>query len=520
MTSVPNDARDAIFTAFRQRVCEKMGIVPFRHQAEWWLASDGMVLADRCDDPLCLKPHTPVQSADGVKWLYHTQPRPGGRARVLADLGAYKVGKSFGAGMWATGMAAIPNGRVTLVGLEYDMCGPEFEYICDALLSERGMGMAYDSYQNRPRDGRMFLDLTNGCRFEAKSWERKDSLKGKELDIYVFCEAYQLPGMEVYTSNKQNLVARDGFALFPTTPDRPWLQAIHDAAHSGEPEFSSWHCTCGVPRSVNRFTFNQTDQDQADPRKGGLMTREKFAIAYEGKLGSYVGRVFNYQRGQRLFTYETHPHLFRNATVTDPIGITIPDGWTVEGACDTGAHMGGLLVAFDPDGNAFALAEFPNYHYINTEIEVDEESSIPQWAGAVRGAMTYFGVRGLWADKNSQFKHELRNYDITLLPASTALEARTEIARTYLQRGELFLAPWLRILPYELENAQWPDETTLAGKFQRIKRNDHVLDCLEHLLARHPKGAGVAAASRGLTWAESMGYRKHSNTGNVHLGTN
>lgn len=489
-----------------------MQIVPFAHQAEWWLAGDGLTLTTPTDDGYA------VQLPDGSLMRYASRPRAGGRARVLADLGAYKVGKSFGAGIWATGFAAVPNGRVSLVGLEYDMCAPEFEYLCDALLSDRGMGLTYQSYQNRPRDGRMWLELPNGCRYEAKSWERKDTLKGKEIDAYIFCEAYQLPGIEIYTSNKQNLVARDGYALFPTTPDRPWLQVLHDAAHSGQPEFAAWHCTCGVPRSVNRFTFSQDDQDQADPEKGKLMTREQFAIAYEGKLGQYVGRVYNYQRGQRHFTPKTHPILFRrDVTIEGPEGLTIPDGWTVEGACDTGAHTGGLLVAVNPEGDAFVLAEFPNYHYVNTEIELDESTSIPQWAGQITGGMQHFGVRHLWADKNSQFKHELRNYGIYLLGATTGLEARTEITRTYLQQGKLWFAPWLRILPYELELAQWPEESTVTGKFQRIKRNDHTLDCLEHILARHPRGSVRTAQPFG-SWAGSQGYKSKTAYGNVHLG--
>lgn len=514
MAHIPNDLRDSLITAFRTRVCEKMEIIPFEHQAKWWLASDGLELGEQADDGIAL------QLPDGNVRRHAVFPRHGGRARVLADLGAYKVGKSFGAGVWTTGFAAVPHGRVSLVGAEYDMCAPEFEYLCDALLSDRGMGLSYASYQNRPRDGRMWLELQNGCRFEAKSWERADSLKGKEIDAYVFCEAYQLPGIEVYTANKQNLVARDGYALFPTTPDRPWLQVLHDAAHSGSPEFVEWHCTCGVPRSVNRFTFSQQDQDQADPDKGKLMTREQFAIAYEGKLGQYVGRVFNYQRGQRIFTPESHPFLFRHIQPGDVLGpshVRVPDGWLVEGAGDTGAHTSGLLVAVSPDGDTFVLAEFPNYHYVNTELELDEQTSIPAWATQIKTAMNDFGVRGLWADKNSQFKRELLNYGIVLLGASTGLEARTEITRTYLQQGKLWLAPWLRILPYELELAQWPEESTVTGKFQRIKRNDHTLDCLEHILARHPRGSVITKDPFG-SWAASMGYQKKQSYGNTHLG--
>src|SRR3990167_11379644 len=101
------------------------------------------------------------------------------------------------------------------------------------------MGLKADSLQNRPRDGKMWMDLANGCRFEARSWERKDTLKGKEIDLYLYCEAYQLPGLECFTDFSQNLRARDGYAVFATTPDRPWVKELHDRSHSGEEEFKN-----------------------------------------------------------------------------------------------------------------------------------------------------------------------------------------------------------------------------------------------------------------------------------------
>ena len=41
-------------------------------------------------------------------------PRPEGRARFLTDLGAFKIGKSYGAALWASGFAAVPGARVSL----------------------------------------------------------------------------------------------------------------------------------------------------------------------------------------------------------------------------------------------------------------------------------------------------------------------------------------------------------------------------------------------------------------------
>jgi hypothetical protein len=97
--------------------------------------------------------------------------------------------------------------------------------------------------------------------------------------------------------------------------------------------------------------------------------------------------------------------------------LRVPEGWEVIGGADTGTYYTALLVAFDPFGYAYVLEEFPNYRYVAGAPERNESVSIPGWAGAVverchrLGAPTRF-----WADKNTQFKQELRNYDISLLP--------------------------------------------------------------------------------------------------------
>lgn len=510
-----NALRDSLLTACRQAVCERQGFVPFVHQAEWWAASDGLIVTDR------IAPEgdgVQVQLGDRTTEWRVTVPRPEGRARVVADLGSFKIGKSRAAALWAAGFAAIAHARVKLVGLEYDTCAPEFEYLVEALCSERGMNITPTSLQNRPRDGRMWLDLPNGARFEARSWERKDGLKGKEDDAYIMCEAYQLPGLECYTDFKQNLTARAGYAVFPTTPDRPWVKVFHEHGH-GDPDFPDWQCVCGVPRDVNPYTFSQKAKDQDQ----NVMTREKFAIHYNGQLGEFVGSVFNYQRGQRVFTPRTHPDLWRRdlaPTATPTLqDLRLPSNYEVVGAGDTGTFTSGLLAAFAPNGDAFVLYEQPNYRYVAGKHEFDDDSSIPRWAVTMGRMMTHFGVRGLWADRNSQFKRELQQYGVTLLGASAGLEQRTEIAREYFQQHKIFLAPWLEVLPYELERAQWPEEATLAGKFARLKKQDHTLDGLEHILARRPRGETYEKVDDRLWIEQFTGQRFGSRaSGNAHLG--
>lgn len=479
MALVDPDARDQILPLFRERICEKLGMVPFPGQREWWLATEGRVLLHGQQEPDLGRPGATVRLPDGSVQRWATADRAAGRARFPVELGSFKVGKSWGAGTWAAAFAAIPGSYVSLVGSEYDICAPEFDYIVEALLSANGLGLKYDSLQNRPRDGKMWLDMPNGARFDCRSWERRESLKGKELDAYVMCEAYQLPGIECFTANSQNLRRRRGYCVFATTPDRPWLKLLHELGHGADPE---WHCVCGVSADTNPFTYDQ----KARIRDESLMTREKFAIHYMGQLGDFVGKVFNYQRGAVEFNAGTHPELFQDGR------LVLPAGWEVVAGADTGTFYTALAVAFSPTGEAFVIDEWPNYDYIAGQPERDENITIPTWAGWVTAGMTARGARTqFWADKNTQFKKELQAYGISLLGATMPVEARTEIVREYFQQGRIWLAPWLKILPFELENAQWPAEATAGGKFARVKDRDHTLDCLEHVLGRRPRGKRV-----------------------------
>lgn len=503
---VSNDVRDALITAFRERVCERMGVAPFLHQRQVWCAADGLELTGE-EDPAGV---TVALDKDTIIRV-GTRPRAAGRARFLADLGAFKIGKSYGAALWASGFGAVPGAKVSLVGLEYNICEPEFSYLCEFLLSARGLGLKPKSHVNRPRQGDMYLELQNGAVFECRSWERKDSLKGKENDAYLYCEAYQLPGIECFTSFSQNLRARRGYAYFATTPDRPWIKQLHELGHGAD---SEWHCTCSVPADVNPYTFDQRAKDR-DVR---LMTKEKYEIHYNGHMGDFVGRVFNYAAGTRTFDRTTHPELFPGNSGDLYRDFRLPDGWEVVCGADTGTFYSALAVAFSPAGEAFVLDEFPNYRYLAGEPERDESLSIPQWARAVVARVGQLGGRpNFWADPNSQFKGELRNYGINLLPAKVPVEARTEITREYFEHHRIFLAPWITVLLFELENASWPEEASLSGKFGRIKDRDHTLDPLEHILARRPAGR-VIQSSRARSWAEASGYRRKSRGGNVHLG--
>lgn len=476
-------ARNQILPRFRHRICERLNITPFEHQAAWWAASDGLILTPheaRDDDPPETYRSIRLPDRSIVKRRVLPRSRP---ARFIANLTAYKTGKSLGSAIWAAAYAIVQDAKIELVGLEYDTCAPEFEYLIEILLSDRGLGLKARSVQNRPRDGKMWIDLDNGVQYIARSWERKDAMKGKERDAYIMCEAYQLPGIEVFTSNKQNLDARRGSAIFPTTPDRPWVIALHELGHdANEPD---WDCFCNVPRSANPYTFDP----EAAQRDKKTMTRERYQIHYGGQIGEFVGSVFGYQRGQREFNPKTHPHLWRNPEKPAAIAnLRVPPSWEILAATDSGTFYGSLFVGFDEYGDAFVLDEYCNYRYIVGEIEILDSVSIPQWARRTAAAARRFGIRPvLWSDRQNQMKHELRRYGLTIRSVENIRETRTEVAREYFQKGQIWLAPWLRVLPIEIEKAQWPEGFD-RNRIERSRRNDHLLDALEHTLVQRPIG--------------------------------
>lgn len=323
--------RDQLVTTFRREVYTAINFSWFAHQAEWQLASEGWTLLSV--PPTDGDHFVLVQVADptdtnfvneGRKQRTHKLPRkivlrPFGVAHHLANLAAYKGGKSYGGAAFLTGFAILPDAHVQLIGAEYATSEPEFTYLCDFLCSEPPVGMNFKHKQllMDARGGRMRLQLASGALFECQSWENSKRLKGRRIDCYYWAEAYQLPGMMTYNSVSQNLREKLGYSVWTTTPDEPWVEYLHRKGHAGGPESDpDWHCTCGVDASVNPFTYDQRARDRDDPDKNGIMTRERFAIAWQGKLGTFVGRVYNFARGEKQLSPLAFPMIWREDIVT------------------------------------------------------------------------------------------------------------------------------------------------------------------------------------------------------------
>lgn len=332
-----NAKRHRQVAEFRRKVYERLDLVLFPHQAEWQLAGEGLLLLP--DAPKPGDNFTEVRLEDMSIETRLVVPRPHGAAHVLCDFAGFKGGKSYSAGAWPTGYSCLPDSNVVFVGIEQISCKMEFGYLADFLLSEdQGLGLEADVYRNEPRDGKMWLKLATsehnaslgvpgGAYFEVRSYghttnnKKSKTLKGDKVDAYIYCEAYQLPGLFAYTSLSQNLRENDGFAVFPTTPDSAWLNVLHEKAH-GIPERRIpadpyYHCTCGVDARCNPFTFDQLARERDDPDnpRGGLMTQERFRVHWGGQVGKPIGQVFDYNQSLHMFTPDTDAAYFTPESV-------------------------------------------------------------------------------------------------------------------------------------------------------------------------------------------------------------
>lgn len=172
-----------------------------------------------------------------------------------------------------------------------------------------------------------------------------------------------------------------------------------------------------------------------------------------------------------------------------PSDLKLPRSWEIYAGADTGTYMSGVIAAISPDLDLYCLEEFPNYRYVGDgTIELVGET-VSEWIRRFALRLRYWTKQpkvSAWVDANTTFKTEIA-HGLRFRMNRRPLELRTEITREYVRNHRVHLAPWLVNLPYELEEAKFPEqESAGSGKLVRIKHKDHTLDCLEHICSRRP----------------------------------
>ena len=209
--------------------------------------------------------------------------------------------------------------------------------------------------------------------------------------------------------------------------------------------------------------------------------------------------------------------------LTSPDDLQIQDDWEIVAGADTGAFMSGLIGAIPPidEPPLYILEEFPNYHYVGGQLEL-LGITVREWIKLFGDRLRHYSHSETvfaWVDRNTTFVSEVGE-GLGFARNFVHLELRTEITREYFAQNRIRMAPWLTVLPYELEYAEWPDANTTAKRYTRKKVKDHTLDCLEHICSQRPISTGVQApeSKRLIDKLFAEGRRQNAEPADIHLG--
>lgn len=136
------------------------------------------------------------------------------------------------------------------------------------------------------------------------------------------------------------------------------------------------------------------------------------------------------------------------------------------------------------------VEEIPNYHYVGDgEIELSGLTTVEWGELVVRTWRSYAGKDArcsAWVDPDTEFTKEMKRCKLRLKPNHHhGPELRTEVTREYFHDNKIFLAPWLTVLPNEIQRARWPPEESSAFKV-RATGQDYTLAALEQVISRRP----------------------------------
>jgi len=212
--------------------------------------------------------------------------------------------------------------------------------------------------------------------------------------------------------------------------------------------------------------------------------------------------------------------------VLTPDSLRIPRDWWIEAGADTGTYMGGAICAISPKYDLYVLEEFPNYHYTGDGTIELTGMTVGEWIKWFALRLRHYTRQTknfAWVDANTTFKTEVA-HGFRFKMNKKALDLRTEVTREYMRNGRIHFMPWLKVIPYEFEEAAWPEEETNSGRYLRVKKKDHCLDGVEHVCSRrpHPDFKTMEKAVKPGSLQDMLNRSAHARPREIdpHLGAN
>ena len=233
-------------------------------------------------------------------------------ARIRLVAGGERAGKSRSAAMELFGR--LLEGRLYwLVGPEYDLCRPEFDYILEAC---RGVN-AVDSVR-MPGNGRCELLTRTGARIVTRSAREPERLAGEAPDGILGCEAAQLPAA-VFLRLRGRIAERRGWL---------WLSGTFEGSRGWYADkFRAWRLTnppearvFSIPSWENRALYPGGRQDPEIADLEAMFPPDLFMERFGGVPCPPSTLVFR--------EFDPRVHVSRRARISGaPVELAIDPGY-------------------------------------------------------------------------------------------------------------------------------------------------------------------------------------------------
>lgn len=446
--------------ANRRELCRRFGIAPATGYK--WLRE-----AKTRDDP---EP-PPLAAQRAIRdFLWHRvgyKPSPAqlaahdSPARVRLIAGGERAGKSHSAAMELFGR--ILQGRLYwIVGPEYDLCRPEFDYVLDACRRIDAVATVRE-----PATARAELITRTGARIVTRSAREPERLAGEAPDGILACEAAQLPAA-AFLRLRARVAERRGWL---------WLSGTFESARGWYADkFRAWQLTqpsesraFSIPTWENLALYPGGRKDPEIADLEAMFPPDLFMERFGGVPCPPSTLVF------REFDPRVHVS-----------GSAQPSGSPVELAIDPGYAGAYAVLAIEQRGADVAVIDEV---YLRRTVAGDVIAACRQrpWWPRVRGGV--IDVAGhqhhaapsqveVWA---SLARIRLRSHRVLLRDGIDRL--RTFLRDPVAESPRLAIAPQCRWLVREFGLYRYHDDSDLKSVSEDpIDRDNHALKALSYWL--------------------------------------
>jgi hypothetical protein len=330
-------------------------------------------------------------------------------ARLKLVAGGERGGKSYSAAMeLLRACALVRHGLYWIVGPTYDLARPEFQYVANALLSQRATDPRSISW---PRQGPCSLTTAWGVEIATRSADDPVKLAGVAPDGVLMCEAAQ-QNYETFLRLRGRIAEKRGWL---------WLSGTFEGSTGYFSDlYSAWQAdnedggrSFSLPTWSNRVVYPGGRDDEEIKRLEAIYPADRFQERFGAvpcPPANLVFREFSYATHVRTCEYE--PRL--------PVEVWVDPGWATAYAV--------LAVQFQGD-DVYVIGEVYEQNMSHEEV-IGELRRRPYGPNVQKGVIDFAG-RQHQADRSAV--DVWRAAGITLRSQPVSIEAGIDRVKTFLR---------------------------------------------------------------------------------------